>query len=272
MTDTDIIDLLGAGIGFIAISIIIASFLWLVERLEELRDRQSTLELALEEIERARRDFCSASVQNTYKGLVTSAAPLLRAPISGRECIAYRIEFGYAEGAHTIATDPWYSERKAIPFLLNGGLHIGLRDDRFRFSPTDTTHRYEYQPNQFHPSLRDRFRSLFNAATRSKTSWYQGRFYEWILPPNARCEISGEVTSEPLDYRHAGNLEIRDARIHVGSSEGQSSMKDELSRIQAATRARLRRIRLSRCLDYAISFSLMAYGGWIFWQPFRVIL
>ncbi|MEM9459723.1 MAG: hypothetical protein AAGF11_36435 [Myxococcota bacterium] len=258
--------------GLIFFFIFTASFLWLVERLEELRDRQSTLELALEEVERARRDFCSASVQDTYKGIVTSAGPLLHAPISGRECIAYRIEFGYVEDAHTIATDPYYAEHKATPFLLNGGLHICLRDQRFRFCPTDAAHRYEYQPNQFHPSLRDQLSSLFDAATRSKTSWYQGRFYEWILPPNSRCEISGEVTSEPLDYRHAGSLEIRNARIHVGSSEGDPTMKDELSRIQATIRARIRRIWLSRCLDYAISFSLMAYGGWIFWQPFRAIL
>jgi hypothetical protein len=270
--DDTLLSLVGL-VGALALFLFIAPFVWLMGSLADFRDRRFLLQDIIDEIDGAMSTFgfgAHKATSEVFRGVVTALEPgsSLSAPFSGRPCLAYRIEFGYPEDDGLVLLESDCNTASSVPLSLDGNTRVTL-GERFRFSSADITQRREFVPNQIRPELRDELSFLFNRVERDKKrGWERGRFYEWILPSGAPCELVGTANREPIHYRSAGELELREARIHVSQDEDDKVLVDRLRRDRCIALKGIENVRRRRLLAFPIAIPAMAYAIWIFWTIF----
>ncbi|MCA9711009.1 MAG: hypothetical protein KDK70_34525 [Myxococcales bacterium] len=277
MTDLDIANWIAMGVLILATQMGLMPLFKLFEIQNYAERRHEELTHFIEEIDRTISSFglgaARTHASEIFRGIATPAggSTPLRAPLSGRPCLAYRVEFGYP-GKNGLAVCK-YDDREAsfIGFVLDDHQTVIL-DSRFRFVPSDHAHRLEYRPSEVESFLEEVAPSM---AYRLESEWRhgrtKGRFYEWILPVGAPCELVGEASTESLDYRGAGDVELSNARILVGPREEDAVMLDRLRHLRIAALQEIQHDR--RLCEHGLYITLLAIACsvWLFWVFFTEI-
>lgn len=268
----------GVGVVLIGNMMLIFSLMWLMKNLRYLEDRLEVIQTIIREIDRAILAFGFGARKpdpdSIFRGTATPTRPdaILTAPLSGRPCLAYRIELGYPEGDQLISTNIHLTAEESVPFLLDGRIHIHILRGSFRFTPADIRYRREYRPDQVSPAQAAQIVPPYSLIERhGRRGRTRGRLYEWIVPIDAPCEIVGETESETLSYRGAGDVELFDARIHVGPREDDAVTLDRLRRARVTALAVIHKTHRSRRLAYWIGLAGVAYSLWVYWGFFNAI-
>jgi hypothetical protein len=194
----------------------------------------------------------------------------LRAPLSGRPCLAYRIAIGVPRRDGFISLEYDLQESKSIPFrlddprLLAEGLHVALTSD-FRLSPGGTPARV-WTTSELRPQIPPaRRQGLLRRLDRGALQPRREHYYEWIVPLDETIEL---ITTRPkpltASYCATGELELQSAYIHVGSRDDAASV-ERLRRIEAAAVRDLRAWRRRAWLNPAIVATIVAYVFLSFW-------
>ena len=280
MSTSEIIELFWMGLFLISFLIFFLGLLWLCVNITDLSSRRRALQSAIDEMDTSLSIFFdehessnSPPAYRSYRGTISSSvsgAPL-RALLSGRPCLGYSIEFGFPENEDlTLFVD--HSECEHMSFLIDGRTRISLADPFFRFSPASIANRLEFRPDQISPSFREKHVALFAPTREDMKNWTRGRFYEWIIPPGAQCELAGRAEPEPLHYRSAGDVRLHDTRILVGPRNDDRAAAERLRRARATAQQEIQRIRRKYWYVAMIGSLPILYSLWLFWFLFHELI
>jgi hypothetical protein len=180
---------------------LLATFIWAVPG-QIVDGRKSALWWMLKDLDGFDGDFgvgAASPARPIWRGTVEALPehPTLRAPLSGRECVAYRIEYGWLATPTLAVPNRHASFAAATPFRFSDGAVVDLVvldlpavPNEFRFCPAGDPSVRTFEVAAAKERLQTVAPRLCERPSFDPWSVGEARVFEWVVAPGDLCEIA----------------------------------------------------------------------------------